>query len=196
MENKDNIEVIKEILYEESTRNMLTGQQSASVSTGANIKTIAVWQWMAAASVIALLSIIGFNFMNTSNLNTSALLAEAYSFPAINKSRGAEINTVDTYVKEINAKQFQEVLNKLPSEGLTEKDQFYKASMYFALNKFDEAKQILYNFKWSDDYYVEESNWLKFLIAIQNNDSSAETLKAELNSVYTLKAESLQSKLK
>ena len=196
MENKENIEIIKEILYEESTRQMLIGQQGASVSTGADTNSVSVWKWLAAASVIVLLSVIGFNYMNNPVVDTSALIAEVYSFPAINKSRGAEINAVDSYVTELNAKQYLEVLNKLPSEGLTEKDLFYKASIHFALNKFDQAKEVLDNTNWSDDYFVEESNWLKFLIAYDLSDGSAATLKNNLNPVYSIKAEALLSKVK
>ena len=194
MENNENIEIIKEILYEESTRQMLNVHQNASVKVGTS--SVSVWKWLAAASVIALLSIIGFNYMNNSIVDTSALIAEVYAFPVINKSRGAEINLVDSYIEELNAKQYLEVLNRLPSEGLTEKDQFYKANMFFALNKFDQANQILNNTNWSDDYYVEESNWLKFLIAYDLRDGSVATLKNNLNPAYSIKAEALLSKVK
>ena len=194
LENNENIEIIKEILYEESTRQMLNVHQNASVKEGVN--TVSVWKWLAAASVIALLSIIGFNFMNNSVVDTSALIAEVYTFPVINKSRGTEINLVDSYIKELNAKQYLEVLNRLPSEGLTEKDQFYKANMFFTLNKFEQANQILDNTNWSDDYYIEESNWLKFLIAYDLRDGSAAILKNNLNPAYSIKAEALLSKVK
>ena len=194
LENNENIEIIKEILYEESTRQMLNVHQNASVKEGVN--TVSVWKWLAAASVIALLSIIGFNFMNNSVVDTSALIAEVYTFPVINKSRGTEINLVDSYIKELNAKQYLEVLNRLPSEGLSEKDQFYKANMFFALNKFEQANQILDNTNWSDDYYIEESNWLKFLIAYDLRDGSAAILKNNLNPAYSIKAEALLSKVK
>ncbi len=157
---------------------------------------MSIWKLLVAASIVVLLSIIGFDYLSSSNVDKSSLIAEVYEFPSINKSRGAVVNIVDDYIEEITTGQYKDVLASLPDESISEKDKFYKASMHFALKDYDKAKDILDNASWSDDFHKEESFWLRFLIAYQEDDTSLDEYKNQLNADYRVKAEQLLAKSK
>lgn len=188
MENEDKIEIIKDILYEESTRSMLLGQ-SDTLDNNVN-QPSSIWKWVAAACVIAFATFIGYGLLND-NSHDRALLANRYhEFPIISKSRGAEQNIVDDYLAQINSKEFDVVLPLLEGSDLSEKDQFVKALMLFEMEKFEDAKKVINAINWSDPYHIQEVNWLHFLINYIQNES-LDGMVDKLSAEYKLKAEKL-----
>lgn len=194
MNNKDKIEkIIKDTLYEESTRRMLLSAEDQVQQKGIS-KYI---KYLAAASVIAILAIVGLLQMGGDAIDRSMIAQEAYEFPTINKSRGAENHIIDLYLTDIADGKYSEVLRQLNKENLTEKDQFAKAHLRYITKDLEGAKSILSEYQWEDEYYQEEAQWLLFIISYSSGaDKQSLTAMAEqLSSAKKSKAMSLISKL-
>lgn len=193
MENKDKIEIIKEILYEESTRKMLLQQEQIPVTSGSNQTSSSLWRWLAAAAVIGIVSLIGLNIFNNDHEDRALLAYNTHEFPLITKSRSAEQNIVDSYLSEINEGQYESVLPFLNVEDLTEKDKFVKALLLFRIGEHKKAKQLITSTQWTDAYHQSELDWVLYLIAYSNNES-LDQLESQLSSKYLSKAKELLSK--
>lgn len=180
MENNDNKDVIKDILYEESTLKVL---QQTSVSKGDR----AIYKWLAAAIMIGLIVTIGFNFLNDSAQERAAIAYKSYDFPVVSKSRGADINIVDKHIVNLANGNYMEVLSLLDKDNLSEKDKFVKAVLLFRTQKYREARILITETKWKDSYHQSELNWVLYLMAYIEQEP-LEKYEKNLSTVYRSKA--------
>lgn len=177
--------MVKEILYEESTRRLL--QQSAVV------KSInPVYKWLVAAVVIGIVSLIGLNIINDDSQERALIAYKYHDFPAIAKSRGAERNIVDEHIIEINQGKFQAILPLLDGKDLSEKDKFVKVLMLFREGEYDKSKQLISNTQWEDSYHRSELDWVVYLIAYITGEPLND-LESTLSTDHREKAKELSS---
>lgn len=190
MENKDKIEVIREILYEESTRKMLLEQQISAAGNEDRSTSYTFWKWLAAASIIGILFIIGYNQLNDGSQSRAQTAFKVHEFPLVSKSRGANQNIVDSYIEDVNQKRYSEVLPLLEGADLSEKDKFVKVLMLFRTGEYENAKKIINGTNWKDPYHKTEMDWVLYLISFIQ-DFPLDQFENRLSSEYKAKAAKL-----
>ena len=193
LENKDKIEVIREILYEESTRKMLLEHQDVAVESDFKVKSFVLWKWVAAASIIAILSIVGFNLLNDDSENRAQIAFNNHEFPVISKSRGTSQNTVDNHLEDINQQNYAIVLPLLDGNDLSEKDKFVKALILFRTGKYQDAQSLINATDWTDSYHRAELDWVLYLIAY-TLDEPLERVESSLTEKYKVQARKIAKK--
>ena len=193
LENKDNIEILKEVLYEESTRKMLLEQQDILLTNVTAKPSFARWKILVAASIIGIVSLIGFNMFNGGSEDKVLMASRLHEFPVITKSRSAQLNIVDSHLDEINQGRYGNVLPLLDKENLSEKDKFVKTLLLFRTGKLTEAKQLISQTQWEDSYHQRELDWVLYLIAY-SLDEPLDQLENKLSAEYRLKASKLKNR--
>ena len=183
MENNDKINLVKDILYEESTQRLL--KQTVVVKS-----IYPVYKWLVAAAVIGIASLIGFNMLNSDSQDRALMAYNYHDFPVITKSRGAQQNIVDSHLADINQDNYETVLPLLKGNDLSEKDKFVKALMLFRLGEYAKAKKLITSTQWKDPYHQSELDWVMYLMAYVSGDSLV-NLESTLSNAYQVKAKKL-----
>lgn len=181
--------MIKEIVYEESTRRMLDRQQVASP------KPTAWWKYTAAAVVIAILALVTFTYMGDDH-SEDLIVDRYYEFPLISKSRGAESHIIDQYLTELRAEEYQNVLDQLEGKQLSEKDTYAKVNLLIATGSIDEAEKLIRETRWQDEYYQAEIRWLQFLIAASRQSPDLRDMIQDLPKHYQDQANAIMKEWK
>ncbi len=179
-------QVVKDLLYEASARKYL--------KEGRAQKKRPIFKYLAAAAAAVALIFILVNFPSGDTIDKrTAMVQEEFTFPTITKSRSSSIAIVDNYIKELNAEQYELVLEKLYGNTLSEKDAYTKSQLYFKLGRYTEAEALLEDYVFKDAYYNEEKRWLQFLLAFQKGNKKEQLieLKNTLSLNYQTKAKKL-----
>lgn len=188
--NNNKIEnIVNDLLYEASARKTIKKSQSKVIKL--NVKILS-----AIAAGFLLMSSVYF-LLKTEQVNSYQDYAiEAYEFPLISKTRSAESSIVDDYLTEVNAQKFDAVLPKLSGNQLSNKDLFVKSNILFANGQLQECRKLLDSVNWQDTEYIDDTNWLKFLLAYSDSEDklSLQEKLGNLNSKHQRQAMILMSK--
>ena len=187
MEEENKIEkAVKELLYEQALRERL---QNIERKKKVNFYLLS----SVAALFILLVGYFIINGMLNKDIDRNNVIVQNYEFPTISKSRSSEINIIDSFIPELNLKNYEYVLSKLNRDSLSEKDLFAKAHLYFVLDSLDISKDIIQTNSWLDTYHKSEIDWLLFLIEYKEGKSKNDLMELSKSLVapYKGKAEEM-----
>ena len=130
--------------------------------------------WFRAAAAILVL-IVGYFSWTLVEGNKSSQIEQMvynqYTFPQLSLSRSGEINLIDAQLQQIRSGNYQEALDALQGEDLSEKDLFYKCHLLYATKQFTAAEELITRTPWQDEYYRNEIKWLEFLLGVQSKEN-------------------------
>ena len=196
--DKEDLEpIIKDLLYEASAREKLTSKKANRFSKN-------LLYTITSIAAVFLLLIAAFQIVpSLSSTNYNEIIAQHYEFPAVNKSRSNNPAVIDQYLPSLKSKNYKEVLSEIRKQEargikLSEQDQFIKAHLLFSTDLIDEAKLLIENQNWQDEYIIEELSWLSFLIDFKKKASKANLLEQQklLPLKYKDKAASMLAEIK
>lgn len=181
---------VKDLLKEHSARQML-------YSLNKKKKSRMLFLMSLAAIFVLGIFYVTFGIFSTSSVDRFALASNSYEFPSVAKSRSAEINIVDAYLADLDAKKYKSVLSHLDEPVLSEKDLFVKANIYYTLDSLDKSLYIIENTQWEDELNKAEIDYLHFLIQFRKGAGSEKliALSKTLDENYKKMAEELILKL-
>jgi len=187
-----NTQVIKDILYERSTREMLlnTPQQS---------RMLPFYKKIAAVAAVGILAFLIYQLNGPSADITSqrmAMAQEMYELPQFNKSRGVSTSVIDNNLSTYYNQNWNTLIPILAENHENEKDAFALVNIYYSNGDLSKAQSLIKKYDWSDEYNLEQVAWLDFLISFRKGESvKALVKKADILSIdykekaYTLIAE-------
>ncbi len=191
MKDTDKERIIEDLLFEAASRKSLQAQTKAFT-----LKRYISYA-VAAILVLGIIAISGLlNFQDGSDLRQD-LVAKSYTFPKISKSRSGQINIVDSYINELNAKKYSLVLEKLHNSNLSEVDSYVKSHLLFKAKKYEECKALINATEWEDEFLESDVNLLLVFIAAQSGEEPDELKKmlAKLNDSDMFKATEFINKI-
>lgn len=171
-------------------RTMLQSQSEEPVVHKKQSSIRYVYAGLAAAATLAIL-IFGYTLLSRSSSYGTDLYAQAYQFPTITKSRSASEHRIDQYLSEIRTGDYEKVLQAWQDAPTTDKDAHAKAYLLLESGQIDNASTIVESYAWEDEYYVEEAQWLAFLIAAKRGGTKEELMRLadHLPSTYQMRLE-------
>lgn len=192
MEEENKIEqAVKELLFEQALREKLQKID--------NRKRFNFYLLSSIAALFVL--VIGFfiiQILLNKEVDRTGIIAQNFEFPDIVKSRSSEFSLVDSFIPELNKKQYDLVIKKLYKDSLSEKDQFVKANILFVMDSLNESETIVKATTWNDPFHKAETDWLIFLIQFKKGTSKNELIRLSklLQTPYTEKAKLMLEQLK
>ncbi len=151
-------EHIKDYLYEEGARRMLLKRAKA--------KKIRQLSFLAIAASIILLA--AFIFLKPYNKdNRDAIVLNYYEKPILSKSRSLDQSGINAYSEFWNKGDYEKIIKDFKGLELSERDQFYLAHAYFNSNQLEKSQQLILSNQWTDEFYIEDLEWLNFLIELK-----------------------------
>ncbi len=190
MENEIKENIIKDLLYEHSSRKILVAKAKQNKTKIFVLRAVA-------AGLITVMTLVGTQYYLNKAVDRNDLVASLYKFPNISKSRSADFSQVDRYITELNNKEYQLVLQNLYNDSLSEKDLFVKTNLFYQLDSLENVKQIIESYKFDDPYNKDQIGWLDFLVSYKSGENKG-NLKIKLDGLskdYQPKAKILLDKI-
>lgn len=189
MDKEQRNKIIESMIYEEAQRRRLLGDSVSIPSRKSRIIKI-----VGLAASIAILAFAGSQLFKTNTPDRSTLASEVYSFPTLDKSRSNSI--IDRYIDQINQKQYLATLDSIRGKNLDDRSSYVAMHLYYAIDSLEQAQNLATNTPFQDDQYLEDAQWLHFLIEYRAGADKEllTSLSEDLEEKYKIKAIALIDK--
>ncbi|MFT4533437.1 MAG: hypothetical protein ACJA1A_001115 [Saprospiraceae bacterium] len=194
-------DIIKELIFETTTREMLVGKSAQVSQTEESSETIldtvernskggakkhisinnptkTIWLFtkVAAVAIVILGAIFLMKNQFQDNSTRGQYATSIYTLPTVSKSRGATIDIIDQYINLLDDKKYIEVLSKL-TDATSEKDLWIKAHLLFNNGEYAEFTKLVESHEWQDEIYAADIDWLGALMLFRSGGDIAEIEK-------------------
>ena len=191
-------DIIKELIFETTTREMLVGKSAQVSQTDESGRTVpyiveenskdgankhistqnptkTIWLFAKAAAIVIV--VLGAIFLMRNQFQDDSLRNEyassIYTLPTISKSRGVAMNIIDQNIDLFDEKKYSEVLSKL-TDATSEKDLWIKAHLLFNNGDYSEFTNLVKFHEWQDEIYAADIDWLSALLLFINGSDMEE----------------------